>query len=298
MEKCDNGLPYYMQHMIWSPNRHANGLGGDQIPMALSSWNLLYGYLGDEAVKQNMIYMADYWLDHGLSKPSDPWPNLIYPYDTVKHSAAIDGDMVAGKGVLQPDKAASFAAELVVLYKMTGNQRYLDAAVKMADVLAKQGKPGDSRELSVAVPGLRRNGADGAEQGGHRVFRGAGRRSEHETEPPDRGVVHDQLDRRAAAVRRAAALRKGNGAAYLRARDMSDRVAEGLSTEELQVGSVFRGRADGHVVGHGDQRRHDGMVHPGAPGVGTRSGARRRIASCNGVTPCSPTASGRTSARS
>src|SRR4051794_2822706 len=42
MEKCDNGVAYYMQHMIWYPN----GLGGDQIPMALSSWNLLYAYLG------------------------------------------------------------------------------------------------------------------------------------------------------------------------------------------------------------------------------------------------------------
>ena len=41
MEKCPNGLPYYMQHMIWSPNRHGNGLGGDQINMALSAWNLL-----------------------------------------------------------------------------------------------------------------------------------------------------------------------------------------------------------------------------------------------------------------
>jgi hypothetical protein len=144
MEKCDNGLPYYMQHMIWSPDRHENGLGGDQIPMALSSWNLLYGYLGDEAVRQNMIYMADYWLDHGLSKPADQWPDLVYPYDTVKHSGVYDGDMVAGKGVLQPDKAASLAAELLGLYKMTGNPRYLDAAVKMADVLAKRIKPGDS----------------------------------------------------------------------------------------------------------------------------------------------------------
>ena len=143
MEKCPNGLPYYMQHMIWSPNRHGNGLGGDQLNMALSSWNLLYGYLGEEAVKQNMIYMAGYWLDHGLSKPTGQWPNMMFPYDTVVHSGVYDGDMVAGKGVLQPDKAASFGAELVVLYKMTGNPRYLDAAVKIADTLAKHVKSGD-----------------------------------------------------------------------------------------------------------------------------------------------------------
>jgi hypothetical protein len=144
MEKCENGLPYYMQHMIWYPNRHSNGLGGDQIPMALSSWNLLYGYLGEEAIKQNMVYMADYWLDHGLSKPTDAWANTIYPYDTIRHSGVYDGDMVAGKGVLQPDKAASFAAELIVLYRMTGNRRYLDAAAKMADMLVKHVKPGDN----------------------------------------------------------------------------------------------------------------------------------------------------------
>ncbi|MEO8370495.1 MAG: hypothetical protein ABI806_15030 [Candidatus Solibacter sp.] len=144
MEKCENGVPYYMQHMIWYPNRHSNGLGGDQIPMALSSWNLLYGYLGDEAVKQNMVYMADYLLEHGLSKPADAWSNTVFPYDTVHHSGVYDGDMVAGKGVLQPDKAASFASELVILYKMTGNRRYLDAAVKMADMLVKHVRPGDT----------------------------------------------------------------------------------------------------------------------------------------------------------
>jgi hypothetical protein len=144
MEKCDNGLPYYMQHMIWSANRHGNGLGGDQIPMALSSWTLLYGYLGDEAVKQNMTYMADYWLDHGLSKPTDAWPDMVFSYDTVRHSGVYDGDMVAGKGVLQPDKNASFAAELIVLYKMTGNQRYLEAATKIADALVRHVQPGDN----------------------------------------------------------------------------------------------------------------------------------------------------------
>jgi hypothetical protein len=144
MPKCDDGVPYYMQHMIWAPDRHGNGLGGDQIPMALSSWNLLYGYLGDEAVKQNMVFMADYWLDHGLSKPTDAWASTVFPYDTVKHSGVYDGDMVAGKGVLQPDKAASFAAELIVLYKMTGNQRYLDSAIQMANMLVKHVKPGDN----------------------------------------------------------------------------------------------------------------------------------------------------------
>ncbi len=112
--------------------------------MALSSWNLLYGYLGDRAVRDNMVLMADYWLEHGMSGNSVAWPNLPYPYNTDLHSGRYDGDMRAGRGFLQPDKAASFGAELVVLYKMTGNGKYLEAAVHIADTLATSVKPGDS----------------------------------------------------------------------------------------------------------------------------------------------------------
>ena len=52
--------------------------------------------------------------------------------------------MRAGKGVVRPDKAASFAAELIVLYKMTGNRRYLDTAGQIADTLAARITPGDA----------------------------------------------------------------------------------------------------------------------------------------------------------
>ncbi len=144
MRNCSNGVPYYLQHQVWKPDvDDPRGLGGDQIPMALSSWNLLFGYLGDPALKENMVLMADYWLQHGMSRQDDTWANLPYPYNTELHSGNYDGDMRAGKGFLQPDKAASFGAELVVLYKMTGTSRYLDAAAAIADTLADKVKPGD-----------------------------------------------------------------------------------------------------------------------------------------------------------
>jgi hypothetical protein len=145
MRKCPNGVPYYVQHQVWKPGRDdPRGLGGDQISMALSSWNLLYDYLGDPAVKQNMILLADYWLAHGMSKPDILWANLPYPYNTELHSGQYDGDMRAGKGFLQPDKAASFGAELVALYRISGDRKYLDAALKIANTLAAKIKPGDS----------------------------------------------------------------------------------------------------------------------------------------------------------
>ncbi len=141
---CPNGVPYVLQHQVWKPEHDPRGLGGDQISMALSSWNLLHGYLGEEALVADMRRLADHWIDHGMSGPDGPWPNLPFPYNTDLHSGRYDGDMVAGKGYLQPDKAGSFGAELVVLYQITGERRYLDTAVRIADTLARTAQPGDA----------------------------------------------------------------------------------------------------------------------------------------------------------
>jgi hypothetical protein len=59
-------------------------------------------------------------------------------------SGHFDGDMRAGKGYLQPDKAGSFGAQLVMLYKVTGNRRYLAAAIRIANTLAATVTPGDA----------------------------------------------------------------------------------------------------------------------------------------------------------
>jgi len=145
MRRCPNGVPYYLQHQVWKAGEDdPRGLGGDQISMALSSWDLLYGYLGDPEIKKNMRLMADYWLAHGLSSPDALWPNLPYPYNMDVHSGKYDGDMRAGRGFLQPDKAGSFGAELVVLYKITGDEKYLQAATKIADTLAVKIQKGDA----------------------------------------------------------------------------------------------------------------------------------------------------------
>ena len=144
MERCPNGVPYYLQHQVWKPEHDPRGLGGDQISMALSSWNLLHGYLGDPAVVANMRTIADYWLAHGMTGAEGPWPNVPFPYNTDVHSGRYDGDMVAGKGFLQPDKAGAFGAELVDLHKITGAPRYLEAAVGIADTLARNVKAGDA----------------------------------------------------------------------------------------------------------------------------------------------------------
>ena len=118
------------------------GIGGDQFAMMLSSFNLWYDYTGDQAVLDNMIFQADWYLAHGLSSSDCLWPNIPYPCNTEK-IPVYDGDLVIGKGYTQPDKAGSFGYELVMLYKKTGNQKYLDAAVKIANTLAAKTGEGD-----------------------------------------------------------------------------------------------------------------------------------------------------------
>lgn len=143
MEVDSNGQKYYMNHQVWRPKHDKRGLGGDQLMMALSSWNLYYNYTGDESLIGNMKYMADYYLSHSLSAADSKWPNLPYPYNMEIHSGIYDGDMILGKDYLQPDKAGSFGYELIELYKKTGEEKYLDAAVKIANTLADSVKPGD-----------------------------------------------------------------------------------------------------------------------------------------------------------
>jgi hypothetical protein len=145
MPMCPNGVRYFMQHQVWrAGDEDPRGLGGDQLAMALSSWGRLHGYLGDPAIVTNMRYIADYYLAHGLSSPDSKWPHLPFPYNVDLHSGTFDGDMRAGRGFLQPDKAGSFGAELVTLAKITGETKYLAAAARIADTLAARAVAGDA----------------------------------------------------------------------------------------------------------------------------------------------------------
>ncbi len=144
MEVDSNGLKYYLNHQVWRPEHDLRGLGGDQINMALSSWALLYAYTGDNEVLDNMRYLADNYLERSLSASDNKWPDIPYPYNTVIHSGVYDGDMRNGKWITQPDKAGSFGYELVNMFKITGEKKYLEAAIKIASTLAGHLEKGDS----------------------------------------------------------------------------------------------------------------------------------------------------------
>lgn len=186
MRPDDNGHHYYMSHQVWTPGfpgaDDPRGLGGDQFQMALSSWRLLYAYTGNDRIKQNMRYIADYYISHSLSPSNALWPDLPFPYNTLISSEVFDGDMVIGRGFLQPDKAGSLGLELIDLYKMTiGDSSitttpniYRDTAFKIAKSLAAKLQAGDAENSPLpfkvnaytgAIGDLRDNSGNGKSVG-------------------------------------------------------------------------------------------------------------------------------------
>jgi hypothetical protein len=146
MRRDPNGLQYYMEHQVFNPNMDdPRGIGGDQFMMAMSSWRLYYAYTDNETVKDNLYFLAEYYLTHGMSPANCKWPNIPFPYNTLIYSGIYDGDMRSGRGVAQTDKAGSFGLELVHAYKMKNDPLFLDAAIKIANTLAANIKPGDEK---------------------------------------------------------------------------------------------------------------------------------------------------------
>jgi len=144
MRRDPNGLPYYMDHQVWNKTMDdPRGIGGDQFMMAMSSWRLYYAYTGNENVKNNIYFLAEYYLSHGMSPANCKWPDIPFPYNTFIYSGVYDGDMRNGKDVAQADKAGSFGLELVHAYKIKNDPLFLEAAVKIANTLAVHTKTGN-----------------------------------------------------------------------------------------------------------------------------------------------------------
>jgi hypothetical protein len=140
-----NGVPSYMQSATYGDRNH---LAADSHGLALTSWRLFYAYSGNPAVLDVMRYIADFTLDYGMSPSDAAWPNLMYETNTRERppiaAGFYDGEVYAGPGYLLPHSSANFANQLVDLYKMTGNARYLSAAIASANTLASNVREGDA----------------------------------------------------------------------------------------------------------------------------------------------------------
>jgi len=125
MERCPNGVPYYLQHQVWKPEHDPRGLGGDQLSMALSSWSLLHGYLGDPGVVANMRTIADHWLANGMTGGTAPGRTCRSRTTRRSTPAATTATWWRARASSSRTRRG-LRAELVDLHKITDDPRYLE----------------------------------------------------------------------------------------------------------------------------------------------------------------------------
>ena len=93
--------------------------------------------------------------------------------------------------MIEPDKGGELGTGYLKFYKLTGEPRYRDAAIAIANTLARNVRPGERIGVALAFPGIRgkRMGPRTVRQrhGGHR----ASARRTHSHEPWRCGVVQE-----------------------------------------------------------------------------------------------------------
>jgi hypothetical protein len=122
--------------------------------MLADSSSAYYAYSGDRRVVDLVKGLLDYQLAHGTTPANWKWGNM--PYASADHGAtefrgAHESDYDKkrpgrgdGVGGIEPDKAAELGAAYLKFYELTGETRYRDAAIAIADTLARNARSGSS----------------------------------------------------------------------------------------------------------------------------------------------------------
>jgi hypothetical protein len=118
---------------------------GEKIPNWFENARLFYDYTGDTSVMKIVRDFVDYTLVHGTSSPDYAWPE--FPYTTTNAGDTVFRGFTSGKRFvldeIQVDHAGEMGLTYYRMYCYTGNKKYLSAAFKVADVLAKNAHIGN-----------------------------------------------------------------------------------------------------------------------------------------------------------
>ncbi|HEV2349199.1 MAG TPA: hypothetical protein VG028_05060 [Terriglobia bacterium] len=123
----------------------------------------LYPYTGDPRTLQFLENFVDYELENGLTPEGYVWAQV--PYASANPGARrYTGWSVHGEDYVEPPIVGEDGYAYLRLYEMTGNTKYLFAALRCADALAKNYKQGDEKNSPWPVRCYAR---DGRVQGEH-----------------------------------------------------------------------------------------------------------------------------------
>src|SRR5579875_635379 len=138
---------------------------------SLAGW---YPYSGDEDAVKTVQAMLDYQFAHGTTPSDWDWPNV--PFSTSCNNSANYGRCLQDMpqefyGGLGTDKVGELGTGYALFYEMTGEKKYLEAALNCANALAKHVRPGDATHTPWPFRVDARTGAviDGEEYGGMTV---------------------------------------------------------------------------------------------------------------------------------
>jgi len=125
----------------------------------------LYPYTGDARMLVFLQDFVDYELENGLTPQGYAWPQV--PYASANPGAKrYTGWSAHGEDYIEPHVVGEDGYAYLRLYEMTGNTKYLQAAIRCADALVKNFKPGDENNSPWPVRCYPRDGkADGGPMG-------------------------------------------------------------------------------------------------------------------------------------
>jgi hypothetical protein len=129
---------------ILEPDTWMNDIG-EKIPNWFENARLYYTYTGDISVMKLIGDFIDYVMIHGTSPSSFAWPD--FPYTTTNAGDTVfRGFNSAGRFTLheiQVDHAAEMGLTYYRMYLFSDDQKYLAAALNIANVLASKAEAGN-----------------------------------------------------------------------------------------------------------------------------------------------------------
>lgn len=120
----------------------------------------LYPYTGDPATVSSLEAFVDYELENGLTPKGYAWSEVPYP-SANPGSQRYTGWSQHGEDYVEPHVVGEDGYGYLRLYEMSGNTRYLQAAIRCADALVKNYKPGDAEKSPWPYRAYARDGRAG-----------------------------------------------------------------------------------------------------------------------------------------